>query len=428
MQTPALTSSRRRLFTAVVLLAVAAPLTIPANAADRRTTTTTTRSPGSGTVIQLASDDAEGAFQKLKRSEVRTANGESLGRLRDFVVDRSSGEIVYAVVGTGGFLGMGETLRLVPFQSLDHRAGADSVALRDTRAEWDRFTVIRSEDLKEGRFSVTADREPPRAERRDTLPADRSQRGELISVAKLRGHSIRAGGEEIGEVEDIVIDFGQRIALALVETDSDFTGSEENFLVPLDRLRIEPGQNVFTTQLTRADFQDVRRSPERVSATGRIGETDTARPERREPLGASDHPLPSATAEASGAIVRQPAVISNPRDHDSVPRRPASTAEAARDRREVEVRSERETVVEPTGRDTRPVPEATLQSAARSIQQLWNTHPTLGRLGLRASPEDGRLVLSGSVANQELWELAKDTAEGQVRGLPSDNRIRIESR
>lgn len=418
------------------MLALVALLAIPSNAADRRTTTTSPPPAASGTHLQFASDDPEGAFQKLRRNEVRTANGETLGRLRDFVIDRRSGEIVYAVVGTGGFLGMGETLRLVPFQSLERRAGADSVSLRgDARSEWERFDVIRPEDLKEGRFNLATEREPPRAERRD--PAmDRGDRRELTSAGKLRGHSIRAENREIAEVEDVVIDFDQRVARALIETDSDFTGSEEKFLVPLDRLQIAPGREAFTTQLTRADFQDARRSSERVSATGqvqesgRIQETDTTRSGRREPLGAADHPLPSATAEASGAIPRQPAVISDPGDNYSVPRRPADTsgAEVATRDGETDVRAEREPAVEPTGRESRPIPEATLQSAARTISQLWETHPTLGRLGLRATPENGRIVLSGTVANQELWELAKDTAEGQVRGLPIDNRIRIESR
>jgi sporulation protein YlmC with PRC-barrel domain len=434
------------------MLALVAPLAVPVSAADRRTTAVSPRATESGTFIQLASDDTEGALQRLKRNEVRAANGESLGRLRDFVIDRRSGEIVYAVVGTGGFLGMGETLRLVPFQSLDRRAGADSVSLRDAQSEWDRFTVIQADDLRDGRFNVVTDREPPRAERRD-VRGGADERRDLISAAKLRGHSVRAGTEEIGEVEDIVIDFERRMATALIETDSDFTGSEEKYLVPLDRLRIESGRDVFTTQLTRADFQDARRSTERVSATGRVSttdrvstpdrvsatgrasttdriqETDTGRTERRGQLSASEHPLPSATAEASGAIVRQPAVISDPSDNYSVPRRPAETSDrVTTERRETEVRAERQPAVEPTGRESRPIPEATLQSAARSISQLWETHPSLGRLGLRASHEDGRLVLSGTVPNKELWELAKDTAEGQVRGLPIDNRIRIESR
>jgi hypothetical protein len=46
---------------------------------------------------------------------VENPQGQNLGDVKDVVMDRASGRIVYAVVSFGGFLGMGEKLFAVPW-------------------------------------------------------------------------------------------------------------------------------------------------------------------------------------------------------------------------------------------------------------------------------------------------------------------------
>ena len=65
------------------------------------------------------------------------------------------------------------------------------------------------------------------------------------------------------------------------------------------------------------------------------------------------------------------------------------------------------------------------QSAARSIRQIWDTNPELAKLDLTVTPENGRLVFRGTVPNADVWEKAKDTAEGVVRGIDITNHISI---
>src|SRR5262245_37100593 len=48
-------------------------------------------------------------------ANVENSQGQSLGDIRDVVIDRESGRIAYAVVSYGGFLGMGEKLFAVPW-------------------------------------------------------------------------------------------------------------------------------------------------------------------------------------------------------------------------------------------------------------------------------------------------------------------------
>jgi len=51
--------------------------------------------------------------------KVVSANNESLGEIKDIVVDANSGRILYGVLEFGGFLGMGDKLFAIPWQSLE---------------------------------------------------------------------------------------------------------------------------------------------------------------------------------------------------------------------------------------------------------------------------------------------------------------------
>lgn len=52
-------------------------------------------------------------------AEIKNQQGESLGEIEDIALDHNRGRIAYAVVGFGGFLGMGEKLFAVPWNALE---------------------------------------------------------------------------------------------------------------------------------------------------------------------------------------------------------------------------------------------------------------------------------------------------------------------
>ncbi len=55
---------------------------------------------------------------KLSGDSVRNAEGEDLGKVKDFMVDLGNGNIIYTVLSFGGFLGMGNKLFAVPWEAL----------------------------------------------------------------------------------------------------------------------------------------------------------------------------------------------------------------------------------------------------------------------------------------------------------------------
>jgi sporulation protein YlmC with PRC-barrel domain len=54
----------------------------------------------------------------LEGNRVVNLQGETLGEIREFMLDVPRGRIAYAVMSSGGFLGLGDKLFAVPFSAL----------------------------------------------------------------------------------------------------------------------------------------------------------------------------------------------------------------------------------------------------------------------------------------------------------------------
>ena len=54
----------------------------------------------------------------LLGNDVYNDKDESLGTIKEFMIDMQSGKVAYAVLSFGGFLGMGDRLFAVPWQAL----------------------------------------------------------------------------------------------------------------------------------------------------------------------------------------------------------------------------------------------------------------------------------------------------------------------
>ena len=54
----------------------------------------------------------------LAGDEVKNAQGEKLGEVKEIMVDTENGRVAYAVLSFGGFLGMGDKLFAIPWSAL----------------------------------------------------------------------------------------------------------------------------------------------------------------------------------------------------------------------------------------------------------------------------------------------------------------------
>lgn len=56
---------------------------------------------------------------KIKGTEVRNLEGKNIGEIQDLMIDLKTGNVVYAVLSFGGFLGLGDKYFAVPVEALN---------------------------------------------------------------------------------------------------------------------------------------------------------------------------------------------------------------------------------------------------------------------------------------------------------------------
>ncbi|MEW6124517.1 MAG: PRC-barrel domain-containing protein [Pseudomonadota bacterium] len=94
-----------------------------------------TSAAATGTFID-AQDREQWLATNLIGTSVRGASDENLGEVNDVLMDRN-GNVVGAVIGVGGFLGVGEKDVAVPFNSLElvRNSDGEKLVLRKTKDE-----------------------------------------------------------------------------------------------------------------------------------------------------------------------------------------------------------------------------------------------------------------------------------------------------
>ena len=67
--------------------------------------------------------------KKVINTPVKDVDGNKIGEVEDIVLDKLSNNIMFAVVGFGGFLGMGEKYHPIPWDLLDYDESFDAYVI-----------------------------------------------------------------------------------------------------------------------------------------------------------------------------------------------------------------------------------------------------------------------------------------------------------
>lgn len=210
------------------------------------------------------------------------SSGDSLGRVKDFVIDARSGQVVYAVVGAGGVLGVGETLHAVPVSALNYEAvsGDERFTLDIDSARWaqaprfkkDRLSSLQADQEGKATFqyygqtwqelgqSLTM-KNPVRNQGEPSAPQPQpamgGQENQFVLTSDIIGKNIRSGTEKVGEIEDVFVQLQNRAAAVLLDSEDSFTGTDQKYIIPFSKLTLQ-GQDKFITSLTRQDFSSAQ--------------------------------------------------------------------------------------------------------------------------------------------------------------------------
>jgi len=75
------------------------------------------------------------ASDKVEGTAVFDREGARLGTIHNFMVDKRKGQVAYAVLSFGGFLGMGENYHPLPWRTLTYDTGLGGYVVGLSRQE-----------------------------------------------------------------------------------------------------------------------------------------------------------------------------------------------------------------------------------------------------------------------------------------------------
>ena len=84
---------------------------------------------------------------KVRGTPVYNTNSEKIGTVEDVVLDKMSNNIMFAVMGSGGVMGMGEKFRPIPWSILDYDPEKGGYVVPVTRDILENAPAYRMEDL-----------------------------------------------------------------------------------------------------------------------------------------------------------------------------------------------------------------------------------------------------------------------------------------
>jgi sporulation protein YlmC with PRC-barrel domain len=215
---------------------------------------TPTANSSLATLQATSASTAAFALNQLAGKPVRGADQEQLGTVTDFLLEPQTGRVVFAIVPTGRGAG-GETFRLVPMATLDPAASSqEALALKITRAQWDQVGTITEQEIQ-GRVSLNADLVQRNA-RQFSLPGaeNAAAMSNLVRATGLRGQPVRSGAEQVGTIEDVLVDVVRQTAAAAVKPATNFAATNAAVIVPFAQLQFTP-EGAITTTLGRNEFQ-----------------------------------------------------------------------------------------------------------------------------------------------------------------------------
>lgn len=68
-------------------------------------------------------------------TDVKDSSGNVIGKIEDIVLEKTDNKIMFAVVGFGGFLGMGEKFHPLPWDVLDYDPSQNAFVVPYTREQ-----------------------------------------------------------------------------------------------------------------------------------------------------------------------------------------------------------------------------------------------------------------------------------------------------
>jgi len=206
-------------------------LALPANAGDapakRAAQEQTT--PQSSTRYMRAS--------KLIGKDVRNAQGEKLGDIKEVIVDVANSRVHYVVLEFGGVLGLGEKHFAYPVRAFKASSDKDDLVLNVDKERLKKapgFDKNKWPDWDKPDYRAQVDKYFG-----DSVAIKPAPNMKLIRGSELIGKDVNgADGKDLGEIEDVVVNlFDGSIRYAVLEFDKSWSLGDKRYVFPMKSFR-----------------------------------------------------------------------------------------------------------------------------------------------------------------------------------------------
>ena len=188
---------------------------------------------------------------------VTTPQGKEVGHIENVMLDAATGDLLYWIVSSGSVLGVGGTLRALPWEVIQGAADRQAFQLQ---IEEERFT--NAPQFDKDHWPDMMDRHwvdavyayygttSPLGKRMgsDNQPVAQGPRPVLMASYVLQGHVMNPRGQRLGKIKDVVIDAKAGQVAYVVLAFAGFPPRREKwFALPWQALQQSKGLGTFIT-------------------------------------------------------------------------------------------------------------------------------------------------------------------------------------
>jgi sporulation protein YlmC with PRC-barrel domain len=242
-----------------------------------------------GMRADAASQDVPFPLYKLQDvlgQAVTTPQGKEVGRIENVVLDAATGDLLYCVVSSGGVLGMGGTLRTLPWGVVQGAADRKAFQLQVEEAQFQHAPHFDRDSWPDmlDRHWIDAIHvyygKTPRLGKRlgsDNEPVAQGPRPVLMAASVLQSTVMNPRGQRLGQIEDVVIEStAGEVAYVVLAFGGFPQGHKKWFALPWQALQQSKGLGTFllavdTKELDAAPGFDRDRWPTHAQPIGEAG-------------------------------------------------------------------------------------------------------------------------------------------------------------
>ncbi len=198
----------------------------------------------------------------LMNRTVKNPEGQDLGKIENLAIDPDNGRIAYAVLSFGGFLGMGNKLFAIPWQSLQLQ-GENKYVLNVEKSKLKNAPGFEKDnwpDMANPRFGTEVYGhygETPYWEKQSRTGTREQRPTRICKASQIIGEEVKnASGQDLGKVENLAVDVTDgRVAYAVVSSGGFLDIGDKEFAVPWKALNVQRN-NEITLDVSKEKLKD----------------------------------------------------------------------------------------------------------------------------------------------------------------------------